>query len=71
MNWNIYLDKMKNLETQLEICPYADVCAVEYGDADTCQDESTYENCVIYKKLKMEDKSWKWAIVLEWIYGQK
>ena len=42
----------KNLEEKTkEICPFADECATEYGADLVCQDENSYEDCVIYKEL--------------------
>ena len=42
---------MKRLENKLELCPFIDKCAVEYGDDLACQDENAYEDCSIYKEL--------------------
>lgn len=51
-----YQKLMEQKLKELEICPYANVCAVEYGGADVCKEERDYENCVIYKELKKQEK---------------
>ena len=47
---------MKKLETITEICPFMNVCAIEYGDDLACQDENSYEDCAIYKELKKQQE---------------
>ena len=42
---------MKTIENKLEICPFIDECATEYGDADVCKEEGNYEECIIYKRV--------------------
>ena len=47
---------MMKLENKLELCPYANRCAVEYGDDLACQDGNSYEDCVLYKRLEKQEK---------------
>lgn len=46
---------IKKLE---ELCPFADRCAVEYGQSDVCWEEGNYTSCVIYKELIKYDSKY-------------